>query len=52
MDEYESLSQTTWTCKYHVGLHSNFQYRSAANHIQGHGKVLHSPALLSESPQT
>ena len=50
MDEYESLSHTTWTCKYHVVFIPKCRRKTLYLELRRHlGEVFHKLALQRES---
>src|ERR1700761_3016842 len=50
MDEYESLSHTTWTCKYHVVLIPKCRRKALYQELRRHlGEVFRKLALQQES---
>ena len=50
MDEYESLSHTTWTCKYHVVFISKCRRKALYQELRRHlGEVFRKLALQKES---
>ena len=50
MDEYESLSHTTWTCKYHVVFIPKCRRKALYQELRRHlGEVLRKLALQRES---
>jgi putative transposase len=50
MDEYESLSHTTWTCKYHVVFIPKYRRKALYQDLRRHlGEVFRKLALQKES---
>ena len=50
MDEYESLSHTTWTCKYHVVFIPKCRRKALYQELRRHlGEVFRKLALQKES---
>ena len=50
MDDYESLSHTTWTCKYHVVFIPKGRRRALYQELRGHlGELFRKLALQRES---
>jgi putative transposase len=50
MDEYESLSHTTWTCKYHVVFLPKCRRKAPYQELRQHlGEVFRKLALQKES---
>ena len=50
MDDYESLSHTTWTCKYHVVFIPKCRRKTLYLELRRHlGEVFHKLALQRES---
>ena len=49
MDDYESLSHTTWTCKYHVVFIPKFRRKALYQELRRHlGEVFRKLALQKE----
>ena len=50
MDEYESLSHSTWECKYHVVFIPKYRHRTLYEPLRRHlGEVFHKLAKQKES---
>ena len=50
MDEYESLSHTTWTCKYHVVFIPKCRRKTLYGELRRHlGELFRKLALQKES---